>query len=89
MVCGSAMGSGKVKKQPGFSESGERQPCCYQVILNIHDELSWKVAILLDQALYSGQHEVQWHADDQPSGMYFCMMDADGFVVSRRVVVVR
>jgi len=59
------------------------------VSLSIHDELGRKVAILLNQTLYSGQHELQWHAGDQPSGTYFCMMDADGFVVSRRVAVMR
>ena len=60
-----------------------------RVNLSIHDQQGREVTVLLNQNLTSGTHEVQWQGEDQPSGMYFCMMDADGFRISKGVAFVR
>lgn len=64
-------------------------PYLNHVRLSIYDISGRQVAILMDQTLTPGTHEVRWEADKQPSGMYYCMMDADGFRISRGVVYVR
>jgi hypothetical protein len=42
-----------------------------------------EVTVLLNQNLTSGTHEVRWQAENQPSGMYICMMNAEGFRISK------
>ena len=59
------------------------------VNLSIHDQQGREVTVLLNQNLTSGSHEVRWQAKDQPSGMYHCIMDADGFKISKGVAFVR
>ena len=59
------------------------------VNVSIHDQQGREVTVLLNRNLTPGTHEVRWQADDQPSGMYFCMMDADGFRISKGVAHVR
>ena len=59
------------------------------VNLSICDQQGREVTVLLNQNMAPGTHEVRWQAEDQPSGMYFCMMDADGFRISRKVAYVR
>ena len=59
------------------------------VNLTIHDQLGKQVAILLDQSLSPGTHEVQWETSNEPSGPYICMFDADGFRISRQVLLVK
>jgi len=59
------------------------------VNLSIRDQQGREVTVLLNQNLTLGKHEVRWQADDQPSGMYFCTMDANGFRISKGVVFVR
>ena len=59
------------------------------VRLSVHDLVGREVAVLVNQNLTPGTHEVRWEADDQPSGMYFCMMEASGFRISKGVAFVR
>ncbi len=59
------------------------------VRISIVDMCGRQVAVLMDRTLTFGNDEVHWQADDQPSGLYYCMMDADGFRISKGIVYVR
>jgi len=64
-------------------------PCPSHVNLSIHDQQGREVTILLNQNLTPGTHEVRWQAENQPSGMYFCLMEANGFRITKGIVFLR
>ncbi len=68
---------------------GFQLPYQTHVNLSIHDQHGREVSSLLNQTLSPGAHEIHWQAVGQPSGMYYCRMDAGGFRISRGLVFVR
>jgi len=57
-------------------------------VLTVHDATGRKVASLVDGELVGGVHAVEWHAR-LPSGMYFCLLEAEGVTATQRMIVVR
>jgi hypothetical protein len=51
--------------------------------------LGEKIASLLSTRLNAGTHSARWDASDVPSGVYFYRMEADDFVQTKRLVVVK
>ena len=63
------------------------------VDLAIYDVGGRRIRTLVLDVLSSGRHEVEWrghtsHGERVPSGVYFCRLDAQGHVLTRRVIVV-
>jgi len=59
------------------------------VRLTIINLLGRKVTTLADRWHLAGFHTVSWNATDSPSGIYFCRMEAPGFVQTRKLVLVK
>jgi hypothetical protein len=46
-------------------------------------------ARLLEEALTSGHHSVRWNAENMPSGIYFYTLRADGYSLTRKMVLLK
>ncbi len=59
------------------------------VELKVFDLLGREVAILVDEALGSGTHEVVFDADDLPSGIYIYRIQTGEFVQARKLTILK
>jgi hypothetical protein len=59
------------------------------VSLRVYNVLGQEVQTLVNAELDAGNWEAVWNASGQPSGVYFCRLDVDGFVQARKMVVVK
>lgn len=57
--------------------------------LKIFNALGEEIALLIDKKLAAGKHEVEWNAEGLPSGVYFYRLQSEGFVETRRLVLLR
>ena len=55
-------------------------------IFNISGQI---VAIIKDEYQQAGKHTITWNAQDMPTGLYFCTLQANGFTQTRKMVLVR
>jgi methionine-rich copper-binding protein CopC len=58
------------------------------VTLNVYDLLGKEVAVLVSQQLHAGNYSVQWRAD-VPSGTYIYRIQAQDFVETRKMLLIR
>ncbi len=59
------------------------------VKLNVFDVLGRHVTTLVNQNLESGTYETDWKANDIPSGIYFYRIEAEGFTVTKKMILVK
>lgn len=59
------------------------------VRLTIYNLLGQEVARLVDKQHLAGSYTVAWNASTLPSGIYFCRMEAPGFVHARKMALVK
>ncbi len=59
------------------------------VSLKIFDLLGREVTTLTHEEHSAGVYSVTWDAAGMPSGVYLCRMDAEGFVQTRKMVLVK
>jgi uncharacterized repeat protein (TIGR01451 family) len=64
-------------------------PQAGRVVVKVYNLLGQRVAVLMDQELAAGRHEVVWQALDQPTGMYLVRMVAGETTLTRRVTLVK
>jgi len=70
-------------------------PKAEQIHLAIFDLLGREIVVLEDRALPAGEYRARWNGRDQkdrtlPSGVYFCRLQAAGYVeITHKVVLVR
>ena len=57
--------------------------------LTVFDMLGKEVAVLADDVLQAGAHEVRWNADDVPSGMYVYVLQTPTMRLTRTLVLVK
>ncbi len=55
----------------------------------IYNLLGQKVETLVENYQTAGIYQLQWEAADKPSGVYFYRLEANGFVQSRKMVLVK
>jgi len=60
-----------------------------QVQLTIFNLLGQEVIRLVDSRHLAGTYTVSWNADNLPSGIYLCRMEALGFVQTRKLALVK
>ena len=48
-----------------------------------------KVAVLNDDIVETGYHSVVWNALGMPSGIYFCQLVTDGFVKTKKMMLLK
>jgi hypothetical protein len=59
------------------------------VKLNVYDLRGSLVARLVDEKQVAGTHTVTWDASGLASGIYFCRLEADGYVGVQRLVLLK
>lgn len=59
------------------------------VSLEIFNSLGQQVSLLEDQKLRAGDHRQEWNAATLPSGAYFCRLQADRLVQTRKVLLLK
>ena len=60
-----------------------------RVTLTIYNLLGQHVTQLVDKQHQPGSYIISWNAIGQPSGLYFCRMEALGFIQTRKLVLLK
>ncbi|MBT8387693.1 MAG: T9SS type A sorting domain-containing protein [Ignavibacteria bacterium] len=58
-------------------------------IVKIYNAIGEEVAVLLDKELATGNYEVEWNAVGLPSGIYFYRLATEGFVETRKMILIK
>jgi hypothetical protein len=64
-------------------------PSSGNAILKIYNTLGEEVAVLIDNELTTGTYEVEWNAKGLPSGVYFYHLQAEGFVETKKMILMK
>lgn len=64
-------------------------PKSSMVSLTIYNALGQVVETLVSGQLSAGEHQVQWHATDQPSGIYYYRIDAGEFSETKKAILLK
>ena len=59
------------------------------IFLNIYDVLGREVSTLINEKLRSGTYEVNWDASQFASGVYFYQLTAEGFSITKKMVLIK
>lgn len=59
------------------------------VRLTIYDVLGREIAALVNEELKPGTYTIRWDASELPSGVYFYRLVATGYVVTKRMQLIR
>ena len=57
--------------------------------LKIYNSLGQEVAVLINKELTTGTSEVEWNASSLPSGIYFYQLKTDGFVETKKMILMK
>jgi len=60
-----------------------------QINLSIYNISGQSVSVLKDELQHAGNHSIIWNASEFPSGIYFCILKANGFTQTRKMVLVK
>ena len=69
---------------PAFVETTRRV-----VSLRIYDVLGKEIAVLINENLKPGIYEIDWNAENLPSGVYFYSLITNEFTQTKKMVVVK
>ena len=69
---------------PAFTETTRRV-----VSLRIYDVLGKEIAILVNENLKPGIYEIDWNAENIPSGVYFYSLITNEFTQTKKMVVLK
>ena len=64
-------------------------PSSGNAILKIYNALGEQVAVLMDNELTTGTYEVEWNASGLPSGIYFYHLQTEGFVETKKMILLK
>jgi hypothetical protein len=59
------------------------------IILEIYDILGLEITTMINQLFLAGQRQFRWDARDIPSGIYIYRVRAEGFVKTKKMLLVR
>jgi len=60
-----------------------------KIRLSIYDNKGEKIVTLKDAVEYAGSHSILWNAINYPSGMYFVKLNADNFIQTQKLMLVK
>ena len=60
-----------------------------QTKLSVYNISGREVAVLVDQQMEAGYHQINWNAADMPSGLYFARLQNGGSVTNKRLVLIK
>jgi hypothetical protein len=58
-------------------------------ILKVYDVLGNEVATLVNEEKHAGTYEVEWNASNVPSGIYFYQLQTDGYVQTKKMLLLK
>jgi hypothetical protein len=61
----------------------------YVTSLKVFDITGRLVDTLLEEKFEPGTHEIQWHADNQPSGVYFAVLQNGNNVQTQKLILLK
>jgi len=61
----------------------------YPVSLKIYDSNGKEIEKLFEASVLPGTYEVEWNADDLPTGAYYCKLQAPNFSESRLMILLK
>jgi N-acetylneuraminic acid mutarotase len=64
-------------------------PASSVMSLKIFDTVGREVVTLVDGKLEAGAHTVEWNAGGLPSAVYFCRLQADDFIQTRKLLLLK
>ncbi len=64
-------------------------PSAGYTTLKIYNALGEDVTMLLDKELKTGAYEVEWNAAGLPSGVYFYQLKTEGFVETKKMILMK
>ena len=59
------------------------------VVVNIYNIMGQKVDVLHDGLMSAGHSQLTWNASDLPSGMYIVSANANGYVSSQKIMLLK
>jgi hypothetical protein len=60
-----------------------------EVALKVFTLLGEEVETIVRRRISAGEHVIQWNAGNQPSGIYLIRLEAEGFVHSRKMILMK
>jgi hypothetical protein len=72
-----------------FSIPSEGQKQAFEVRLRIYDILGHEVTKLVNEKLKPGTYEIDWNAENYPSGVYFFTISSGNFFDSKKMILLR
>jgi len=64
-------------------------PHAAQVTLAVYDLLGRQIEILVDSHRPAGSHSITWHAENQPSGIYFYRLIAGETIFTKKLTILK
>jgi hypothetical protein len=64
-------------------------PISSDVVIEIYDILGRKVETLIQENKQAGYHQVAWDAKNQPSGLYFCRIQAGEYAATEKMLLLK
>ena len=59
------------------------------VTIKIYDVLGRQVALLISEQVTPGRHQVQWRADNFPTGVYYCRLETSAISITRKILLLK
>jgi len=59
------------------------------VTLKVYNSIGEKVTVLLNDNLFPGNYSIKWNADGINSGVYFYQLNANGFVETKKMILLK
>ena len=59
------------------------------VTLKVFDMLGKEIAILVNEKLDAGEHNIKWNASEYPSGVYSYQLTAGNFRETKRMILIK
>ena len=59
------------------------------VTVNIYDVLGSEIATLVNEEKPAGEYEVEWNPSNVPGGVYFYQLKSEGYVETKKMVLMK
>ena len=60
-----------------------------KVKISVYNVLGIKITTLLDEYKTSGNYELQWNAEDKPSGVYYVHLEVNSRLKTQKMVLLK
>lgn len=60
-----------------------------RVTIRIYDILGNEISVLVDDVKYPGKYTIEFDGENLPSGVYFCKMQANDFITTRKLLLIK